>query len=384
MQFSPAFRFTAALLGTVAYCGNAFAEMRLDMTKGVTDISNQIYDVHFLMFTICAVIAALVFGVMLISIFKHRKSQGHKAAQFHESTTVEIIWTIIPFFILIVMAIPATKVLVAMDDTSESALTVKVTGSQWKWHYEYLSYEEQNDLNVGFFSLLSTPREQYDELEGPGATKGEHYLLEVDKPLVIPANQKVRFLITADDVIHSWWVPDFGLKRDAVPGFINELWANVPKTGTYRGQCAELCGKDHGFMPVVVEVKEQAEFKTWLAAQQQAKAEADAAATASLGKDMSMEELMAEGEQVYNARCAACHQANGLGLPGVFPGLKDSPIAKGPVAAHIDIVVDGKAGSAMQAFGGQLTPSELASVITYERNAWGNNTGDVVQPRDVQ
>lgn len=383
MQLSPAFRLSATLLGTLT-CGNAFAEMQLDMTKGVTDISNQIYDVHFLMLAICTVIAIVVFGVMFISILKHRKSQGHEAAQFHESTLVEIIWTVIPFFILIVMAIPATKVLVAMDDTSESELTVKVTGSQWKWHYEYLAYEDQNDLDFGFFSLLSTPREQYDELEGPGAPKSANYLLEVDKPLVIPANQKVRFLITADDVIHSWWVPDFGIKRDAVPGYINELWTKVPKIGTYRGQCAELCGKDHGYMPVVVEVKEPAEFKTWLAAQQQAKAEAEAAAAASLSKDMTMDELMAQGEQVYNARCAACHQANGLGLPGVFPGLKDSPIVKGSVADHIDIVVNGAAGTSMQAFGSQLTPSELASVITYERNAWGNNTGDVVQPRDVQ
>ncbi len=384
MPSSPALRLTAVLLGTIAYCGNAFAEMQMDLTKGVTEISNLVYDVHFLMFAICTAIAVAVFGVMFYSILKHRKSQGHEAAQFHESTLVEVIWTIIPFIILIVMAVPATKALIAMDDTSNSELTVKITGSQWKWHYEYLSYEDQNDVDVGFFSLLSTPREQYDELAGEGAPKGENYLLEVDKPLVIPVNQKVRFLLTSDDVIHAWWVPEFAIKRDTVPGFINELWTIVPKTGIYRGQCAELCGKDHGFMPIVVEVKEQAEFKTWLAAQQDAKAEAEAAAAASLTKDLSMDELMAQGEQVYNARCAACHQVNGQGLPGVFPGLKDSPIAVGPVADHINIVKDGKAGTSMQAFGGQLTPSELASVITYERNAWENNTGDVVQPRDVQ
>lgn len=384
MQSSPTLRIWTVLLSTLFYCGNAFAEMQMDLTRGVTEISNQIYDVHFFILMICVVIGVVVFGVMFYSIFKHRKSIGHEAEQFHESTLVEVIWTIIPFIILIVMAVPATKLLVAMDDTSESALTVKITGSQWKWHYEYLTYEDQNDLDFGFFSLLSTPREQYDELDGTGETKGENYLLEVDKPLVIPANQKVRFLLTADDVLHAWWVPEFGVKRDTVPGYINEIWVNVPKTGIYRGQCAELCGKDHGFMPIVVEVKEQAEFKTWLAEQQQAKVDAEAAVAASLTKDLTMDELMAQGEQVYNARCAACHQTNGEGLPGVFPAIKDGPISKGPVADHINIVVNGKAGTSMQAFGGQLSPSELASVITYERNAWGNNTGDVVQPRDIK
>ncbi|QBF83413.1 cytochrome c oxidase subunit II [Shewanella maritima] len=349
------------------------SEMPLNMTQGVTNISGQVYDLHMIILYICCAIGFLVFGVMIYSMIFHRKSKGVEPAKFHHSTKVEVIWTVIPFLILIGMAIPATKTLIAMEDPSNADLTIKVTGSQWKWHYSYFNED------VEFFSVLSTPR---DQIEGD-ATKTDTYLLEVDKPLVIPTNRKVRFLMTSDDVIHSWWVPAFAVKKDANPGFINEAWTKVDKPGTYRGQCAELCGKDHGFMPVVVEVLPEAEFDAWLADQKLAAKQAEVEAAASLNKTLSMEELMAQGEQVYLASCAACHQPNGAGLPGVFPSLIGSPLIKGDVSAHIDIVVNGKPGTAMQAFNKQLSATQIAAVVTYERNAWGNNSGDSVQAIDV-
>ncbi len=381
-----------------------FAEWQLDMTPGVTDISNQVFDLHRTMLWWCVAIGVVVFGVMFYSMLKHRKSAGHKAAQFHESTTVEIIWTILPFVILIIMAIPATKVLIAMNDTEDSALTVKITGSQWKWHYEYLEWEGKSGLGVDYYSVLSTPQEEItrpmlasglfpkntakDAYKADGAypEQSEFYKSDVDKPLVIPTGRKVRFLITSDDVIHAWWVPDFAIKKDAIPGFINELWTLVPedKPGIYRGQCAELCGKDHAFMPVVVDARSPEEFEQWLAS---AKAEQEAAALAaanSLDKTFTKEELMEEGEKAYIARCSACHQANGQGLPPTFPSLVNSPIAIGPVQDHIDIVNNGK--NAMPAFASMLSPKEIAAIVTYERNAWGNSPSDdvaVVQPRDV-
>jgi len=311
---------------------------------------------------------------MFWAIIHHRKSKGAVPAQFHESTKVEILWTAIPFVILIAMAVPATKTLIAMEDTTKADLTIKVTGSQWKWHYEYL------DHDVSFYSVLSTPREQITNQD----EKTETYLLDVDKPLIIPKGKKVRFLMTSDDVIHSWWVPEFAVKKDANPGFINEAWTRVNEAGIYRGQCAELCGKDHGFMPIVVEVKEPNEFEQWLANAQLEKAQAAAAEKASLSVTLSEEELMTLGEQVYMANCAACHQPSGMGLPGVFPALKDSPIAVGDIKAHIDIVVHGKPATAMQGYSKMLSLKELAAVVTYERNAWGNNTGDLVQPSDIQ
>lgn len=348
-------------------------ELPLNMTKGVTEISRNVYDLHMTIFYICCGIGLVVFSAMFWAIIHHRKSKGVVPAQFHESTKVEIIWTAIPFLILIIMAVPATKTLIAMEDTSEAELTVQVTGSQWKWHYKYL------DHDVEFYSLLATPREQIiNKFE-----KGENYLLEVDRPLVIPTGQKVRFLMTSDDVIHSWWVPDFAVKQDANPGFINDAWTKVDKPGIYRGQCAELCGKDHGFMPVVVIAKEPAEFSSWLSDIKLAQAKAREEEQKLLAMNMDKDELMSVGEKVYITHCAACHQPNGEGLPGVFPGLKDSPIAVGDIAAHIDVVVNGKSGTAMQAFGKQLSLKELAAVITYERNAWGNNTGDLVQAADV-
>lgn len=346
-------------------------ESRYNMTRGVTEISQRVYGLHMTIFYICVVIAIIVFGLMFWSIVRHRKSAGAVPAQFHGSMKIELLWTAIPVVILVVMAIPATQALIAMEDASESDLTVLVTGSQWKWHYKYLDYP------IEYFSVLATPRAQIAN----EAEKDPLYLLEVDKPLVIPTGKKVRFLLTADDVIHSWWVPAFAIKKDAIPGFINETWTRVDKPGLYHGKCAELCGRDHGFMPIAVEVKSEADFEAWTAEQvalQEAARAADAAAA-----PMSMEELMALGEKVYGTACAVCHQPSGEGLPGVFPGLKGSAMVTTDIPAHIHIVVFGKAGTAMQAFGRQLSSSELAAVITYERNAWGNNTGDMVQPADV-
>ena len=357
----------------------AWAEKQLNLTKGVTEISNEVYDLHMFALYVCTAIGVVVFGAMIWSMVFHRKSKGAKAATFHESTKVEIIWTVVPIFILIGMAIPATNTLISMENNDDSDLTIQVTGSQWKWHYKYF------DQDVEFYSVLSTPREQYENQNGATAEKGDNYLLEVDKHLVIPVNQKVRFLITSDDVIHSWWVPAFAVKQDANPGFINEAWAIVPEPGIYRGQCAELCGKDHGFMPIVVEVKSEEDYATWLTAQHQLKADAAAAEAASLNASVSKEELMQLGEQTYTAYCAACHQPTGLGLPPAFPALKGSAIATtGDVNEHINIVVNGRAGTGMQGYGKQLSLKEIAAVVTYERNAWGNNTGDTVQASDVQ
>ncbi|KFZ27972.1 cytochrome B559 subunit alpha [Pseudidiomarina atlantica] len=351
----------------------AQARSQLNLTQGVTDISQRVYDLHMTIFYICCVIGVVVFGAMFWSMIRHRKSKGRKPATFHENVKVEIAWTVIPFLILIGMAIPATSTLIAMEDTSEAEVTVLVTGSQWKWHYKYF------DTDVEYFSLLATPRQQIENK----LDKGENYLLEVDRPLVIPTGKKVRFLITSDDVIHSWWVPDFAVKKDANPGMINEAWTKVDEPGIYRGQCAELCGKDHGFMPVVVIAKEPAEYDAWMAEQVAAKQRAEEEEQRLLAMSMDMDEAMELGERVYVGSCAACHQANGEGIPGVFPALKGSDMALNDMQGHIDIVVNGKTGTSMQAFGNQLTMQEIAAVVTYERNAWGNDTGDLVQAADI-
>jgi len=345
------------------------ADWTMNMTPGVTGTSNQIFSLHMTILWICVAIGVVVFGVMFWSIFAHRKSQGHKAANFHENTLVEVLWTAIPFAILVAMAVPATATLIEMYDTTESEVDIKITGYQWRWQYEYI-----ND-GFGYFSSLSTPRDQIENRQA----KGENYLLEVDKPLVIPVGKKVRFLLTANDVIHSWWVPEFGVKKDAIPGFINETWTRVDEPGIYRGQCTELCGKDHGFMPVVVEAVPEEEYVAWVAEQKEA-AEAERQLTQ---KDWTLDELIERGEKAYASACASCHQPNGAGMPPAFPALKGSPIATGDMAAHIDIVVNGVSGTAMQAFGGQLSEVDLAAVITYERNAWGNNTGEMVTPKEI-
>ena len=360
-----------ALLGAfgLIFPLSAVAEWQVNLGPGVTEISRAVYDLHMTIFWVCVAIGAVVFGVMLYSIVHHRKSRGAKAHNFHENTLVEIIWTVVPFVILVGMAVPATATLIKMYDQSEAELDIQVTGYQWKWRYQYLGED------IDFFSSLSTPREQISNDE----TKGEHYLLEVDNAMVIPAGKKVRLLLTANDVIHSWWVPDLAVKKDAIPGFINEAWTIAPEPGIYRGQCAELCGKDHGFMPIVVDVRSEEDFNQWLVEMKQAKAQASDAAT----KNWTLAELMTKGEEVYSRACAACHQPNGEGIPGAFPALKGSPMMVGDPAAHIDVVLNGKSGTAMQAFRDQLSAVELAAVITYERNAWGNTTGDLVSPSQI-
>ncbi|WP_417801481.1 cytochrome c oxidase subunit II [Vibrio europaeus] len=348
-------------------------ESAYNMTQGVTNISEQVYDLHMLIFYICCAIAVVVFGAMFYSMYHHRKSKGAVAAHFHESTKVEVVWTVIPIIILVLMAIPATKTLVAMEDTSQSDLTIKITGSQWKWHYSYFGED------VEFFSLLATSQKAIDGIE----EKGAHYLLEVDNPLVLPINRKVRFLMTADDVIHSWWVPDFAVKKDTIPGFINEAWTRIDKPGVYRGQCAELCGRAHGFMPIVVHAMEEEKYDAWLLAKKAELEKAKQEAAASLTASLSLDELMSVGEKVYLDRCAVCHQANGAGIPGAFPAITGSKVATGDVSSHIDIVVNGRSGTAMQAFSNQLTDKEIAAVVTYQRNGLGNSVGDLVQASDV-
>lgn len=370
---SQLFALMLAPVLSLPLAGNAFADeaqrWAVNMPQGVTPVSQQIYDIHMVIFWICVVIGVLVFGVMFYSMFAHRKSRGAVAANFHENTTVEIVWTIIPALILVVMAVPATKTLLNAYDTTEAELDIKVTGYQWKWQYEYLGQD------VSFISELTTPESEIYNT----APKGQYYLQEVSEPLVIPARTKVRFLITAKDVIHSWWVIDLGVKKDAIPGFITETWAYVEEPGVYRGECAELCGKGHAFMPVVVHVVEPEEYQVWISEKK-----AETAAIRELAnKTFTKDELMARGEEAYNRSCAACHMANGEGIAGVFPGLKGSPIALGPVTEHLDSVVNGVPGTAMQSFGGQLSEVDLAAIITYERNAWGNDVGDMVQPIDI-
>jgi cytochrome c oxidase subunit 2 len=307
---------------------------------------------------------------MFYSLLKHRKSQGYKAANFHHSTTVEIIWTVIPFVILIAMALPATKTVIAMKDTSSPDITVKTTGYQWKWGYDYITGEGEG---ISFVSALATPRAQIENTQ----PKGENYLLEVDNPLVVPVGKKVRILLTANDVLHAWWVPALGAKQDAIPGYVRDTWFTVDNPGTYRGQCAELCGKDHGFMPIIVEAVTPEKYTQWVAEQKK-----KSAATASdANKEFTTEELHAEGEKVYSANCVACHQANGKGLPGTFPPLEGSKLANGAKADHIKIVMEGKPGTAMAAFK-HLSDVQIAAVVTYERSSWGNK-GDVVKPSEI-
>ena len=345
----------------------------LNLRAGVTEISQDVYNLHMLILWICVVIGVAVFGVLFYSVYAHRKSRGVEAAQFHHSTKLELAWTIVPILILMGMAYPATESLIKMYDTGGEDMTIEVRGYQWKWQYKYL--DEDYNRTFSFFSNMSTPRAQIQNRQ----VKTDTYLLEVDEPLRIPTNRKVRFLITAEDVIHAWWVPDFGIKRDAVPGVVNDLWTIVPEPGIYRGQCTELCGKDHGFMPIVVEVLPEAEFDAWYASQ----ISTEVVRTESFGDTLSREQLMAKGEEVYETYCSACHLANGQGIPPAFPAIAGSAIATGPKEEHLRLVVEGVTGSAMQAFGKQLDPVELASVVHYQRHAFGNDAGDIFQPADV-
>lgn len=346
------------------------AQNQVNMAKGVTEVGAEIYDLHMLIFWICTVIGVGVFAVMFYSIIYHRKSRGVTPSQFHESTKVEIAWTVIPFLILIGMAVPATSTLLEVYNTDDAEIDILITGYQWKWKYDYL---DENGDNVSFFSNLATSQEEIYNTE----EKGSHYLLSVDEPLVIPTDTKVRFLVTANDVIHSWWVPEIAVKRDAIPGFINEAWTKVPVEGIYRGQCTELCGSYHGFMPIEVHAVSRDEYNAWLSAKRADKMAQAAAAE----QELSIDELMAKGESVYAAQCLACHGAQGEG--GVGKAIAGSTVALGDVSTHLAVGIKGVAGTAMQAFGGQLNDVEMAAVITYQRNAFGNNTGDVVQPSDV-
>lgn len=361
--------FTLLLLGL----GTARADYTLNMTKGVTQVSNDLYDLHMLILWICVFIGIAVFGTMFYSIIHHRKSKGHKAAQFHENTTVEIIWTIIPTLILVGMAIPATKAIVELDDVQESDMSIKVTGWQWKWEYEYL------DNGIHFFSSLDEASNKARQVGSDVDPRSvPNYLLNVDHPLVIPVNTKIRFLFTAADVIHSWWVPELGWKKDTIPGFINEAWTYVEKPGTYRGQCTELCGKDHGFMPIVVIAMEQEDYDAWVAEQKVvAAAEASAAE-----QEWSQADLIAKGETVYANNCSSCHMADGAGMAGTFPAITGSSIVNGDIDAQVDLMMNGK--GMMPAFGQMLSAVDFAAVATFIRNGLGNSVGDSIQPSAIK
>jgi cytochrome c oxidase subunit 2 len=371
----------AALLPSLAH-----ADYSWNFPTPVTPIARNTLHIHNEFMIIITVLFVVVFAIMIYSMAKHRKSLGHQPAKFTGPTgTVQWIWSLVPFAILIfidyiLVGIPAYHAVVQMEDTKTKAdMVLKVTGLQWKWQYEY------PDSGIKFISTMSTPRDQITNK----AVKGEHYLLEVDNPVVLPVGKKVRILITSTDVIHTWWVPQFAVKRDAVPGFLRETWVNIEQPGIYRGQCAELCGKDHGFMPVVVHAVPEAEYLAWV---DKKKAEM-AAANAGSDKTWSKDELVAAGKEVYEKQCAACHQPNGQGLPPAFPALAGSKIVTGPLLSpegklikdsHVDRVLNGKDGSAMQAFKNTLTDTEIAAVITYERNSFGNTQGDLIQPASIK
>ena len=359
----------AAMGAALAVSQSTLAEYAYNLQTPASQVAQHVFQLHNLIMLVCLGIFVVVFGAMFYSLLKHRKSVGHQAAHFHENTTVEVIWTVIPFVILMGMAYPAAKVVIDMKDTTNPDMTIKITGYQWKWNYDYL-----ND-DISFYSNLSTPRAQ---ITG-AAAKGEHYLLEVDEPMVVPVGKRIRLLITANDVLHAWWVPALGAKQDAIPGFIRDSWFKADKIGTYRGQCVELCGKDHGFMPIVVEVVSEEDYKAWVAK----KKGTAAIAAADNSKTFDLADLVARGEQVYQGNCAACHQADGKGLPGVFPAISGSAVATGPIADHIAVVMNGRPGTAMAAFAGQLSDADIAAVVTYQRNALGNKTGDMAQPAEI-
>ena len=356
----------------LAAAGSAYA-LEWNLQPAATKIAEDIHTLHEYVMALIVVIFVGVFGVMFYSVFAHRRSKGHKAANFHENTTVEIIWTVIPLLILIVIAWPATRSVIAQKDTTNSDMTIKVTGIQWKWGYDYIKGEGEG---ISFVSQLATPR---DQIEGR-AEKGEHYLLEVDNEMVVPVGKKVRILTTAADVIHSWGMNAFGVKQDAIPGFIRDTHFTATKIGTYRGQCVELCGKEHGFMPIVVRVVSAGDYTKWVDGEKKK----IAALADDPTKTYTLDELKARGEKVYASNCVACHQATGKGAPPAFPPLDGSKIATGPKADHLNIVINGKPNTAMAAFGKQLSDTDIAAVVTYERNAWSNKTGEVIQPAEIK
>jgi len=344
----------------------------LNMTEGVTQVSRDVFELHMLIFYICVAIGAVVFSVMFYSLFRYTKKRNPNPSTFHESTKLELAWTVVPFLILIAMAVPASKTLTEIYDDEEGEINIQVVGYQWKWEYKYL----EDDIN--FFSNLSTDQDEIYNL----VPKGENYLLEVDEPLIIPVDTRVRFLITANDVIHSWWVPDFAIKQDAIPGFINTAWTRAEETGIYRGNCTELCGKNHGFMPVVVKVVEKEEYNDWVLAKKE-----EAIKLAELTeKEWSLAELTERGEGVYQKNCVACHQMSGEGLPPIFPALAGSDIVMFDKDRNVEILMEGVQGAAMQSFANQLSEVDMAAVITYTRQAWGNaenGDGEYVVPSDI-
>ena len=365
---------TAGLAQAVNDSPGGPALYELNFQPPVTRVAETLYSLHTMMLIICLVIFLGVFGVMFYSIVMHRKSRGHQPSHFHESTTVEIIWTVVPFLIVILMALPATRAVVAMKDTTNADVTIKVTGYQWKWGYDYVNGPGQG---ISFISTLTTPR---SEVNGE-IPKSDLYLQEVDNPLVVPVNKKIKIVTTAQDVVHSWYVPAFGVKQDAIPGFTRETWFKAEKTGTYRGFCTELCGKEHAFMPVVVEVLSDADYAKWVDDQKKKAA----AASDDPNKTYTQAELVARGQQVYTANCAVCHQASGKGS-GAFPALDGDAVVQGALADHINVVLHGKqeAGKpAMPNWDKSLNDVEIAAVITYERNSWSNHTGETVQPKQV-
>lgn len=356
---------------------HAVSQFQLNMPVGVTPISHEIYSLHMACFYVCCVIGAIVFGTMIYSLIKFRKSKGAQAAHFHHNLVVEIIWTTIPFLILVALAIPATIVLKNIHNTDKAGLTIKITGYQWKWKYEYL------DQGISFFSNLATPLDQINNK----APKDQWFLLEVDNPVVVPVNTKIKLLVTADDVIHAWWVPDLGVKQDAIPGFINENWMEITQPGTYRGQCGELCGVNHAFMPIVVQAVSQDDFNKWVLTHSAAAMQKQQQATQPVPEN----ELLAAGKNQFGKYCAMCHQPTGEGLPPSFPALKGSRVVVGTVDGNVSYVFHGVPGTAMQAFGPQLDNKTLAEIITYTRQAWGNDVLNrrhsyplVVQPADVE
>ena len=363
----------AALLMLSLYPSKVFSDWdALNMREGVTQVSRDVFELHMLIFYICVAIGAVVFSVMFYSLFRYTKKRNPNPSTFHESTKLEVAWTVVPFLILIAMAVPASKTLTEIYDDEEGEINIQVVGYQWKWEYKYL----EDDIN--FFSNLSTDQDEIYNL----VPKGENYLLEVDEPLIIPVDTRVRFLITANDVIHSWWVPDFAIKQDAIPGFINTAWTRAEETGIYRGNCTELCGKNHGFMPVVVKVVEKDEYNDWVLAKKE-----EAIKLAELTeKEWSLAELTERGEGVYQKNCVACHQMNGEGLPPIFPALAGSDIVMFDKGRNVEILMEGVQGAAMQSFANQLSEVDMAAVITYTRQAWGNaenGDGEYVVPSDI-
>ena len=370
MSKSRAFLAKLAAFLLPFYASTASAEYKLNFPEAVAPLTQQMYDLHMLTTKIATIIMIIVIGIVTYAILNFRKSKGYEADQnFHKTKFGVWSWILVPVIVLgidLTIAGSATDALKQVEDYSQKAdVTIKVIGSQWKWTYEYMD----DDIRIVSNML---PKEE----------AGDNYLRAVDNPLVLPTNKRVRFLHTASDVLHAWWVPAIVYKKDSIPGYINETWTNIQKEGIYRGQCAEICGTGHAFMPIVVEAISPDKYEAWKAEKKAAMAAS--AAEASADKTWTNAELMAKGEKLYNTNCSSCHQVTGAGIPGVFPALAGSKLATGDKAGHVDIVLNGKSGTAMAAWGAQLNDLELAAVITYERNAWGNNMGDTIQPADIK